>query len=190
MDRMMKRALLLLCCLFHIQAAAAQGPADPWYGRSAKPKDFEAPKIALGRFMIELPKDWQIVPGHAGIIFTSAEKTKSNEAAAAIVLEHMQLQSALEVNPTVAEVELTSIKEREPSGQDFSQQIKDGDGRKFIFIQYTRPGFGGQESVVQYSIIVGSIMYRLICIAPSAQLPKYQAKFAHVAASFKTSTTS
>lgn len=184
--------LAVLCAVAQIHLAlahqAAPGAPDPWYGRNPKPKDFEAPRVPLGRFAIELPKDWQIVPGHAGIIFTAAEKTKNNEAAAAIVLEHMQLQSALEISPAVAEVELTTVKEREPSGQDFSQQIREGDGRRYILIQYTRPGFGVQENVVQYSMIVGSIVYRLICIVPAGQLPRYQPKFAHVAASFKPTT--
>jgi hypothetical protein len=40
--------------------------------------------------------------------------------------------------------------------------------------------------VIQYSVPSGNVMYRLVCIAPTAQLAqRYQAIFAHVAASFK-----
>jgi hypothetical protein len=187
-DRLLTRFLLVLLCLTQIRVAAAQGTPDPWYGRSPRPRDFEAPKTPLGNFAIELPKDWQIVPGYGHIILTATEKTRSNQSAAAIVLEHMQLRGALAVTAPVAQVELTSIREREPSGQDFSQQIKEVGGRQFIFIQYTRPGHAGPDRVVQYSILAGSVMYRLICIVSGSQLAKYQSTFAHVAASFKVTT--
>jgi hypothetical protein len=45
----------------------------------------------------------------------------------------------------------------------------------------------GRDRVVQYSIPAGAVMFRLICIAPEAQMSAYQAAFAHVAFSFKPS---
>jgi hypothetical protein len=187
-DRLLTRLLVVGLCLTQIRVAVAQGTPDPWYGRSPRPRDFEAPKTPLGNFAIELPKNWQIVPGYAQIILTAAEKTRSDQVGAAIVLEHVQLRSPLPVTPAVADVELTTIREREPGGQDFSQQIKQGDGRPFIFIQYTRRGHAGPDRVVQYSILAGSVMYRLICVVSAAQFAKYQSIFAHVAASFKAAT--
>ena len=64
--------------------------------------------------------------------------------------------------------------------------MKEVNGRRFVFIRYFRPGLAGTDAVVQYAIPNGNVMYRLICIAPSAQLTtKYQATFAHVAQSLK-----
>jgi hypothetical protein len=182
--RRLKLFLLVILYLSHI-AANAQGTSDPWYGPSSKPKDFEPTRAPSAQFGIELPKGWQILPGYASILFIATEKTRPNVSSAAIVLEHLQLRSALAVNATVAEVELTSIREREPSGKDFSQEIKNVAGRQFIFIQYTRMGLAGPDRVVQYSILSGSVLYRLICIVSEAQVAKYQSTFAHVAASFK-----
>src|SRR5204863_2938796 len=99
------------------------------------------------------------------------------------------LQDTPEVTDAFADLELRMIRGREPGGDNFAQQIKNADNRRFIFIQYSRQGVGGPDAVVQYSIPIGAVMYRLICIAPAAQLAKYQAKFAHVAASFKASAT-
>jgi len=182
--RVLVHSVLALFCLLQIKESAAQGPPDPWYGRSSKPKDFEAFKLPLVKYDIELPKDWQVVPGHSQILFTATEKTRNNRSAAAIVLEHLQLRSALALTPAVAEVELTTIKEREPSGQDFSQQLMRVGGRQFVLIQFTRPGHTGPDRVVQYSILADSIMYRLMCIISLPQLAKYQQICAHVAASF------
>jgi hypothetical protein len=183
-DRLLRLFLLVVLCLSHIPADA-QGTSDPWYGPSSKPRDFEPTRAPSTQFGIELPKGWQIIPGHGSILFTATEKSRSDVSTAAIVLEHLQLRSALAVSTTVAEVELTSIREREPSGRDFSQQIKNVAGREFIFIQYTRLGLTGPDRVVQYSILSGSVLYRLICVVSEAQVAKYQSTFAHVASSFK-----
>ena len=184
--------LAAVLCLLDVRVALAQrapspsAPSDPWYGRSPNPKRFEAPKTPLGPFAIELPKDWQIVPGQGGIIFTAAEKTGNDLPAAALLVEHVQLRGTIEVTPAIAENELASIREREPGGEGFAQQIKKTDGRAYIFIEFGRPGLGRPDRVVQYSIPSGSVMYRLICIAPAVDLVrKYQQIFAHVAASFK-----
>jgi hypothetical protein len=183
-------AMVVALCLAQALFAQAQSTAaDPWYSRSPRPKDFEAPKVALGKFTIELPKDWQLVPGYGGVIFTASEK-RNNPSPAAIVLERMELGGAVEakdVTATFANAELSAMRERQPGGQNFEQQVKEADGRRYIFIQYSKPGWTGPDRVVQYSVPAGAVMYRLICIAPVSQLPKYQPLFAHVAASFKAS---
>jgi hypothetical protein len=181
--------LLLAIGLAHAQPAKPQeAAADPWYSLNPRPRDFEPAKGQLGKFTIDLPKDWIIVPGHDGVLFTAAERPKNNQSAAAIVLEQMQLQGSVgpkDVTATLAEAELSAMRDRQPNGQNFAQQVKDTGGRRFIFIQYSKPGWSGPESVVQYSIPAGAVIYRIICIAPTAQLPTYQPRFAHVAASFK-----
>ena len=166
---------------------AQQGVTDPWFGRMSKPKDIDPPKTFAGTFSIELPKDWQLVPGHTSTIFVIAEKTKRYLAGAAISLEYSQLQAAVDpaVLPAVGQLELADIQKRELSGSRFTQQIKSAEGRQVIVIQYDRPGLsGGTDHVVQYSFPVGTTMYHLICISPTAEMEKYRPTFAHVAASF------
>lgn len=167
-------------------SAAAQQSADPWYGRMAKPKDFDPPRIFGNIFSIELPKNWQLVPGHTGTIFLMAEKTKHLEAGGAIALEYMRLQAPFDPSllNALGPIELDDVRRRELAGANFTQQSKMINGRALILIQYDRPGLSGPDHVVQYSFPVGQTMYRLVCIAPAGDIQKYQSMFAHTAASF------
>jgi hypothetical protein len=171
--------------------AQSQTAPDAWFRASTKPKDFGAAKLPWNSFSIELPKNWQMVPGYGGILLTAVEKTRNNQAIAAIALEQMLLVEPLaanDIDAVLAGLEEAAARQRDPSGKDFVQQVKEADGRRFVFIQYSRPGLNGLDRVVQYAIPSGRVMYRLICIAPAALLTtKYQAMFAHVARSFKPS---
>jgi hypothetical protein len=187
LDVKLAACVLSLCAL---QAHLGAQAADPWFVKSAKPKDFEAPKLPWSTITIELPKGWQIVPGHSGILMTVAEKTRTNQPGGAIVLEQMRLQDTVmpkDLSDSTLTFEAASTRERDPAGQNFQQQIKDAsDGRRFIFMQYTRPGLYGPDRVTQYSVPAGLTLYRVICIVPDALVAKYQATCAHVAESFRT----
>ncbi|HTL46332.1 MAG TPA: hypothetical protein VL262_18490 [Vicinamibacterales bacterium] len=168
-------------------AQQAPGVTDPWFGRMSKPKDMDPPKTFANTFSIELPKDWQLAPGHTNTIFEVTEKTKRFLVGATIVLEYSQLQAAVDPSllPTVGQVQLSELQKRELSGSKFTQQIKSAEGRQAIVIQYDRPGLsGGTDHVVQYSFPVGTTMYYLICISSADQIEKYRPVFAHAAASF------
>jgi hypothetical protein len=179
--------LLVIACLMASGSARAQGAADPWYARQANPKNVDPPKTFPGMFSIELPKNWQLAPGHTGTIFLSVEKTRRFEVGALISLEYLRLQAPLEpaLIAGASERELKEVQARELSGKGFTSAVKTGTPGQFILIRYTRPGLSGSEDhVAQYSFPIGTTMYRLICIAPAAEVEKYRPLFAHVAASF------
>jgi hypothetical protein len=185
--RFVKTVLAAAMVVLAGSAAAQQQPADEWYGRMAKPKDFDAPKSFGNTFKIELPKDWQLVPGHTGTVFLVAEKTKRFDAGGAIILEYMRLQAPVEPSglDAFAGIEFDDVRSRESAGSAFTVVHKIVDGRPLILIQYDRAGFSGApDHVVQYMFPVGQTLYNLICIAPKADLKKYQPMFAHAAASF------
>lgn len=165
----------------------AQGATDPWYGLQSKPQNFDPPKVFTGVFQIQLPKGWHLAPGHTNTIFSVAEHTKKWETLGLITLEYMSLPAP--VDPTlmagVADRELKEVQLRELRGKQFSSSVKTGKVGPLVLVQYDRPGISGTDDhVAQYSIPVGQVMYRLVCIAPSAAIDKYQPIFAHVAASF------
>jgi len=199
--------LVLAACLLRPDAGAAQGtpqgagqpapqapaqpapPAapDPWYGRIPKTKDFEA-RLFPGAMTIEVPKDWQVVPGHASTLFAAVEKSKKNQPAAAIVVEYTRLPAAFDpkIASFVATAELSDVKDSEPDGTAFAQQLKNApDIGPYVFIEYNRPGLAGDDHIVQYSMFNGRVRYRLVCIAPAASVEKYRPTFAHIAASVK-----
>lgn len=168
--------------------SAAQAQSDPWYRLSARPRDFVAAR-PWNTFTIELPKDWQLAPGYGPILLSAVEKTRGNQPAASIVIEHRSLAvplTAQDVDEGLAGLEAHDAKVRDPAAQDFKQEVKEVNGVRFVFLTYSRRGLSGMDTVIQYSVPSGNVMYRLVCIAPTAQLAqRYQAIFAHVAASFK-----
>ena len=85
---------VLSLCAVEAQLLSQAAP-DPWFAKSAKPRDFEAPRLPWNNFTIELPKNWQLLPGHNGILLSAAEKTRSDQPAAVIMLEQMRLQDSL-----------------------------------------------------------------------------------------------
>ena len=169
--------------------SAVQAQDDPWYRLSARPKDFAAARLPWNTFTIDLPKDWQLAPGYGAILLSAVEKTRGNQPAASIVIEHRSLVEPLtaqDVDAGLAGLEANDVKGRDPGGQDFKQEVKEVNGVRFVFQTYSRRGLSGMDTVILYSVPSGNVMYRLVCIAPTAQLAqRYQAIFAHVAASFK-----
>ena len=169
-------------------SALAQGPSDPWFMRSPRPKDFEVPKVALGGFTIELPKEWQLARGFNTFLLIVTEKTKSNLPGASIIVERWQLADSLDVNDMLATyLRDEYLKKRETTVQTFNQELKDVAGRKIILTRYTREGVSGQDAVVDYSMPIGKVLYRVTGIAPTSQVSRYQSTFAHVAFSLKAS---
>ena len=180
--------LIGVCAVFWTASAWAQAPSDPWFARSPRPKDFEVPKVALGGFTIELPKDWQLARGFNTFLLIVTEKTKSNLPGASIIVERWQLADSLDVNDMLATyLRDEYLKKRETTVQTFNQELKDVAGRKFILTRYTREGVSGQDAVVDYSMPIGKVLYRVTGIAPTSQVSRYQSTFAHVAFSLKAS---
>jgi hypothetical protein len=180
-------ALLGIACLVAHEQAAAQAAPDPWYGRQARPQNFDSPKVFTGTFSVVLPKNWQLAAGHTGTIFSIVEPTKKWQTGALITLEYMRLQAPLEpaLMTIAAERQLKFLQSRESGGKQFSVAVKTGPFGPIIFIQYDRPGItGSDDHVAQYEIPVGTTLYQLICIAPKASIEKYRPVFAHVAATF------
>jgi hypothetical protein len=179
--------LLGLACVMPLAYPAAQGALDPWYSLQPKQK-VDEPKVFTGAFSIQLPKNWHLAPGRTNTIFSVAEHTKKYETLGFITLEYMRLDSQIDPSLMTAlgNRELKDVQSRELSGKQFSSEVKTGPLGPIIFIQYDRPGVSGtNDHVAQYSIPVGMVMYRLICIAPTAMVEKYRPLFAYVAASFK-----
>jgi hypothetical protein len=163
---------------------------DVWFSLSTRTREFEEIKDVSGKFTIQLPRDWQFLPGYSGVLFTAFERPKGDRSFAAIVLEQMPLNAAVtpkDITAGFAKVEADATRDRQIGAEGFEHELKGTPDRRHIFIQYSKPGWKGADRIVQYSIPVGAVMYRLICVAPAAQLDRYQPIFAHAAASFNPS---
>jgi hypothetical protein len=147
-------------------------------------KDFQLFRDPAGRFSLEFPKDWQVNAGVGDVLVTFAQK--KNEAALLVQQFHLNLAPTAEkIDELFAQIEEETLKERQPQAIAVSHRIADGNGRRFIVIDYTRPGLTRPlERVRQYSVPIGQDLYRLICSAAPAQFAKYDPFFAHANESF------
>jgi hypothetical protein len=187
----MRKPLVVAAVLAVVLATAvarpgAQAPAAPSaaeYGRAPKleTQPFAGPN---GRIKFEYPKkDWQIVPGGSSVIVSLAQK----KGEAAVVVEQTRLNQALapdDITDLFGQLESDTVKEHQPSATDLRAKVVDASGRRFIIVDYARKGVAGPERVRQYSFPVGADLYRLTCSAATAQFPRYESVFAHLAATF------
>jgi hypothetical protein len=183
-----RRIFIIIFSILPLASFAMQQGAEAWYGRmAAKPKDFEPVTAFPGSFQIDVPKEWQLVPGFGGTLFMLAEKTKRGQPGGAIILEHMRLQAAVDpsILPSLGAELLKDVQGRDSAGTGFTQEVITSGGRSLILIQYDRRGLStGLDHVVQYSVAQGTTIYHLICIAPRDAIDKYRPIFAYTAASF------
>jgi hypothetical protein len=168
----------------------ATPPAAGEYGR--------APKLAVQQFdnrqiRFEYPKkDWEIVPRPATAVIPGATapivSVVQRKREAAVVVEQTKLHQPLaldDITDLFSQLEADSIRERQPQATDVRAKLVDvGGGRRLVILTYGRQGVGGPERVRQYSIPAGADLFRLTCVATVGQFGRYEAVFAHVAASF------
>ena len=166
-----------------VAAQTAQTTTDAWYARNPKLQMIVL-QDPSGAYTVEYPKkDWLVLPGGGASLVTLAQK----KGEAAVVLERSRLNQALEpseITDLFAQLEADHVKETQPRSADVRSRVIDAGPRRLAAVQYNRQGQGGPETVRQYSIPVGRTLYRLICISTAARLAKYEALFAHIAASF------
>jgi hypothetical protein len=172
-----------------VGAAAQQPPAalrGTWYGRDAK-GSYTPYRDAAGRFNLEYPRrDWLLLTGDGAVLLVAAH----NRGEAWVILERVRMNTALapdEVTDLFADLETENVKQHQPRADGFQKRVFDTDNRRFIALQYTRPGVDPkeQEIVRQYSFPVGQDLYRLVCAVQGRRFDRYEAMCAHVAATFR-----
>lgn len=165
---------------------AAAGAAA-WLARTATPA-FRPHKDPTGRISIEYPReDWRIVPGGS----TTVASFTQNDGEATVVLEQTTLNQALrpnEVTDVFGQIEMETIKQRDPQASNFDTRLMDEGGRRVVGIQYQRTGPQGTEIVRQYSFPIGKTLYRLTCVIKANTRATYDPICSHMAASFKPLT--
>jgi hypothetical protein len=163
---------------------AAQQTTAP-YGRvpKGKYKKFVSP---IGGFELEYPdsKDWKVVPGHPDTVMTMVD-TRTGKAA--IIVERITLRAALTPDEISASAndEVRTLRQRQPEATNIQQGVQDADGRRFITVQYVRPGLQGPEQVIVYTFPLGTTMYRLMTSAVQSDYSKFAPVFGHMAATFR-----
>jgi hypothetical protein len=163
-------------------ATAASPGTDPWVSRAATlqvqpQRSMDAP------LQVEFPtKDWMVLPSSGALVFVAA----SRKGDAVVLIERSTLRQALDpadITDLFAQIEIEAIKESQPKAADFLSKVLDSGARRLVAVQYSRPGVLGNERVRQYSVPVGTVLYRMTCISSAARFAAYDPIFAHMAAS-------
>jgi hypothetical protein len=191
--------VIALACAVIAGATASEQEATPpaagEYGR--------APKLEIQQFdnrqiRFEYPKkDWEIVPRPTTAVIPGATapivSVVQRKREAAVVIEQTKLHQPLaldDITDLFSQLEADSIRERQPQATDVHAKLVDvGGGRRLVILTYGRQGVGGPERVRQYSIAVGADLFRLTCVATVGQFGRYEAVFAHVAATFAVASS-
>jgi hypothetical protein len=173
-----------------VSAQEAVPPAAGEYGRAPK---LEVQQFDNRQIRFEYPKkDWEIVPRPTTAVIPGATapivSVVQRKREAAVVVEQTKLHQPLaldDITDLFSQLEADSIRERQPQATDVRAKLVDvGGGRRLVIMTYGRQGVGGPERVRQYSIPAGADLFRLTCVATVSQFGRYEAVFAHVAASF------
>lgn len=136
-----------------------------------------------GRFSIEFPKDWQWTPvspsGEPLVVFVHPRKE------AAVIVERFPLKGVIPVDDDFAQAESKTLQENQPTIVDVAPQVLDQGGRRFLIIDYTRPGPSHQERVRHYAYPVGRNLYRLTCATLFDRFSRYESTFSTFFSSLK-----
>lgn len=189
-ERCARTWVLLALCLLTVGALSG--------GRSslvaAAKGDYLAFKDPGGRLTIDYPKGWQVITGMGDVVATFAEK----HGEAAVVVERFRMDQSLqpdEITDLFGQIEADVLAERQPKASNVVSTIREqkaggtGAVTRSVVITYLRPGLGGSERAVQYSLPIGQDLFRVTCSAPSRFFFKYDAMFAQMAESLKPTAT-
>lgn len=177
--------VLILAGLLPLASAALSAQAT-WYGKTSK-TPFVPVRDAAGRFTIDVPaRDWLTVSSD-GVSALATFVQKNGEAW--VVVERTTLNTPLaseDITDLFADLEKDHLLAQQPKATGVATKLFDADGRRFVGLQYTRPGRPATETVRQFSFPAGRELFRVMCGAPSARFDRFEAICAHMAASFRT----
>jgi hypothetical protein len=81
-------------------------------------------------------------------------------------------------------VELTTLKDQQPKATGFKSDTLESKAGRGVLIKYSREG-AGPETVIQFSIAVGTELFRLNGVIPDKQVAKYEPVVMYMIQSFK-----
>ena len=152
-----------------------------------KTTKYQVFKDAAGRFTLEYPaNDWRVIPGGGSVLIGFTQK----DGEVSVLVDYTKLKLTLapsEIDSSFAELEVQTLKERQPNAKDIKSNLVAGPRGPRVVIQFSRSGEKGAEQVFQYSIPNGDDLFRLVCTVRSDRTEKNQPILSHMVESFATS---
>lgn len=175
--------VFLLGSLLSAVPATAQNPLK-WFGdRGTK---YEIYKDPDGRFEMEYPKDWRVLPSNTSSTLVGFSRSDGPT----FFVDYVPLRDKLTKSEldAMADTEVLRLKGLQPKATGFKPEMLESKAGSGVLIRYSRPGTG-PESVIQYSFAANADLYRLNGVVAEKQLQKYEPMIMHMIQSFQNKTS-
>lgn len=175
--------VFLLGGLLAAVPAAAQNPLK-WLTGDRGTK-YEVYKDPDGRFQMEYPKDWRVLPSNSASTLVGFSRNDGPT----FFVDYVALRDKLTKGELdeMTNTEVLRLKLLQPKATGFKAELLESKAGSGVLIKYSRPGTG-PESVIQYSFAANIDLYRLNGVVPEKQLQKYEPVIMHMIQSFQTKT--
>jgi hypothetical protein len=139
-------------------------------------------KDASGLFELEYPeKDWKRLPSVGQNLVGFARNDGPTFYVGHVKLSEPFTPAEIAGLPAV---ELSTLKDQQPKATGFKSDLLESKAGRGVLIKYSREGVG-PETVIQFSIAVGTELFRLNGVIPDKQVAKYEPVVMYMIQSFK-----
>lgn len=152
-------------------------------------RDLGSYRDPYGRFALQHPRDWLVLPGAGNTLLTLAEK----RGRATIQIEYLKLNQPLDVaqaRDLIVQIESDLIRERQPRVSEINALPAESALPAVVTVEFVRPGLQGPEWIRQFSVVRGADLFRILCLAPTAEFRRFEPMFKQVVRSFTIATAS
>jgi hypothetical protein len=139
-------------------------------------------KDPSGLFELEYPeKDWKRLPSVGQNLVSFSRNDGPTFFVGHVRLSEPFTEAEIANLPAV---ELTTLKDQQPKAAGFKSDVLESKTGRGVLIRYTREG-AGPETVIQFSIAVGTELFRINGVIPDKQVAKYEPIVMYMIQSFK-----
>ena len=147
---------------------------------SDKNVKYQVFKDPSGLFELEYPeKDWKRLPSVGQNLVSFSRNDGPTFFVGHVKLSEPFTEAEIANLPAV---ELTTLKDQQPKATGFKSDLFESKAGHGVVIRYSREG---AETVIQYSIAVGTELFRINGVIPDKQIAKYEPIVMYMIQSFK-----
>jgi len=147
---------------------------------SDKNVKYQVFKDPSGLFELEYPeKDWKRLPSVGQNLVSFFRNDGPTFFVGHVKLSEPFTEAEIANLPAV---ELTTLKDQQPKATGFKSDLFESKAGRGVVIRYSREG---AETVIQYSIAVGTELFRINGVIPDKQIAKYEPIVMYMIQSFK-----
>lgn len=140
------------------------------------------------RFAVRHPSSWRAFFGIGATLAVIAEK----DGKATVFIEYLRLQQPLDSArdyDLIVQIERDLIAERVPKAEQIAPLAARPELPGVVALEFTRPGLKGADRVRQFSVVNGTDLFRILCVAPAPEFGRFTPIFDQLVRSFTAAPT-